>query len=168
MAYSARGELDAADRERAAALAAKGDASLKTLYVSSVNVGAAVADIAYEIASGELRAQQKRGGEAAKHFATAVAIEDGLTYMEPPDWPVPARQLQGAALLAMGRAAEAERAYREDLQKFPKNGWSLSGLHSSRMKQGGERDGEVGALLTQLQEAWRRADVKLEAGRVVR
>ena len=168
MAYSARGELDAADRERAAALAAKGDASLKTLYVTSVNFGAPVADIAYEIASGELRRQQNRGGEAAKHFATAVAIEDGLTYMEPPDWPVPARQLQGAALLAMGRAAEAERAYREDLQKFPKNGWSLSGLHSSRMKQGGERDGEVGALLTQLQEAWRRADVKLEAGRVVR
>ena len=83
---------------------AKDDASLKTLYVSSVNVGSAVANIAYEVAAGELRARQKRAGEAAKHFAAAAAMEDGLTYMEPPDWPIPVRQLQGAALLSLGRA----------------------------------------------------------------
>jgi hypothetical protein len=95
-------------------------------------------------------------------------MEDALTYMEPPDWPIPVRQLQGAALLALGRAAEAEAAFRGDLRKFPKNGWSLSGLHASRVRQGRERDGATIALQTELQQAWRKADVKVEAGRVVK
>jgi tetratricopeptide (TPR) repeat protein len=168
IAYSAIGRFDEAEKALAAAMAAKGNASLKSMYVSSVNVGSAVADIAYEVAAGELRARQNRAGEARKHFATAVALEDTLTYMEPPDWPIPVRQLQGAALLALGRAAEAEAAFQGDLKKFPKNGWSLSGLHASRVKQGRERDDATIALQTELQQAWRKADVKLEAGRVVR
>ena len=45
-------------------------------------------------------ARSARADEAARHFAQAVALEDALTYMEPPDWPIPVRQLQGAALLA--------------------------------------------------------------------
>ena len=167
IAYSATGRFAEAEKELAEAAAAKNDASLKTLYISSVNVAASVADIAHEVAAGELRARQKRGGEASKHFATAASMEDKLTYMEPPDWPVPVRQLQGAALLALGRAAEAEKAFREDLKRFPNNGWSLSGLKESRLNQGRERDGEIGALQIQLTQAWRRADVKLEGGRVV-
>jgi tetratricopeptide (TPR) repeat protein len=168
MAYSASGRAAEAEKERDAIAPLKDDPSLKTMYISSVNVASTIAAIAYEVASGELRASQKRADEAAKHFASAVALEDGLTYMEPPDWPVPARQLQGAALLSLGRVAEAERAFRDDLKKFPKNGWSLSGLYASRARQGRERDGETIALQGQFQQAWKNADVKLEAGRVVR
>jgi len=91
-----------------------------------------------------------------------------LTYMEPPDWPIPVRQLQGAAMLSLGRPVDAEKAFREDLKRFPNNGWSLSGLRESRLKQGRERDGEIGALQSQFQQAWQRADVKLNAGQVVR
>jgi tetratricopeptide (TPR) repeat protein len=167
MALSATGRFAAAEKELAAAAAAKDDASLKTLYISTVNLGSSIASIAYEVAAGELRARQKRPGEAAKHFAAAVAMEDTLTYMEPPDWPIPVRQLQGAALLALGRAAEAEAAFQGDLKKFPKNGWSLSGLHASRVKRGRARDDATIALQTQLQDAWKRADVKLDGGRVV-
>ena len=50
---------------------AKDDASLKMLYVSGVNVGSAIANIAHEVAAGELRTRQKRGGEAAKLATTA-------------------------------------------------------------------------------------------------
>jgi len=168
IAYSATGRISEAEKELAAVATAKNDAALKTLYISSVNVAAAVADIAHEVAAGELRARQKRGGEAAKHFAAAASMEDKLTYMEPPDWPIPVRQLQGAAMLSLGRAADAEKAFREDLKRFPNNGWSLSGLRESRLKQGRERDGEIGALQSQFQQAWQRADVKLNAGQVVR
>src|SRR5688572_18923642 len=166
IAYSATGQLDVAEAALAAAMAAKGNPALTTMYISSVNVGSAVADIAYEVAAGELRARQKRAADAAKHFAAAVALEDKLTYMEPPDWPVPVRQLQGVALLALGRAAEAEAAFQGDLKKYPGNGWSLSGLHESRVRQGRERDEATIMLRTQLQEAWKRADVKIEGGRV--
>lgn len=168
IAYSATGRFDEAEKALAGVMAAKGNASLKTMYISSVNVGASVADIAYEVAAGELRARQNRTAEARKHFAAAVALEDKLTYMEPPDWPIPVRQLQGAALLALGRTAEAEAAFQGDLKKFPKNGWSLSGLHASRLKQGREGDEATRALQTELQQAWRRADVKVDAGRVVK
>ena len=167
IASAASGRFDEAETQLAMAGKAKGDATLKMLYVSSVNVGSAVAAIAYEVAAGELRARQKRAGEAAKHFSAAAAMEDRLTYMEPPDWPIPVRQLQGAALLSLGRAAEAEKAFREDLKRFPNNGWSLSGLRESRIRQGRERDNETIALQMQLQQAWRRADVKIAGGRVV-
>jgi tetratricopeptide (TPR) repeat protein len=168
MAYSATGRFDEAEKELSAVMAAKGDGSLKTMYISTVNVASAIADIAYDVAAGELRARQKRAAEAAKHFSAAVAREDALIYMEPPDWPIPVRQLRGAALLALGRAAEAEAAFRGDLKKFPNNGWSLSGLRESRIRQGRGRDGEIGALDIQLGQAWSRADVKLDAGRVAR
>jgi len=68
----------------------------------------------------------------------------------------------------MGRAADAEKAFREDLKRFPNNGWSLSGLRESRIRQGRQRDGEIASLDTALGQAWRLADVKIEAGRVVR
>jgi hypothetical protein len=168
IANSATDRFAEAEQELAVVKTAKDDASLKAMYISSANVGAAVANIAYEVASGELRARQKRGGEAVKHFAAAVAMEDRLTYMEPPDWPIPARQLQGAALLALGRNAEAEAAFRGDLTKFPNNGWSLSGLYTSRVRQGRDRDRATAMLQGQLRQAWRRADVQLEAARVAR
>jgi|RhiMethySRZTD1v2_1073278.scaffolds.fasta_scaffold02443_4 tetratricopeptide (TPR) repeat protein len=168
IAYSSTGRLDEAEKELEAVMTAKGDASLKTTYISTVNLGSSVADVAYDVAAGELRARQKRAGEASRHFEAAAAKEAALTYMEPPDWPIPVRQLQGAAMLAMGRAADAEKAFREDLKRFPNNGWSLSGLRESRIRQGRQRDGEIASLDTALGQAWRLADVKIEAGRVVR
>ena len=166
MAYAARGDFNAAEKELAA-MTAKDDPSLKTLYMSTVNLASAIASIAYEVASGELLAHQKRAGDAARHFAAALAVEDGLTYMEPPDWPIPVRQLQGAALLALGRAGEAEAAFRGDLKKFPNNGWSLSGLRESVGRQGPGRAAEATALDTQLKESWKRADVKVVGARVM-
>ena len=72
--------------------------------------------------------------------------------MEPPDWPIPVRQLQGAALLELGRAKEAETAFRDDLKKFPDNGWSLSGLQASLERQGRAR--EAAAVKAQLDPSW--------------
>jgi tetratricopeptide (TPR) repeat protein len=164
IAHAATGNAAEAEQDRAAVAAIKDDPALTTMYVSSVNTASAIAAIAYEVASGELRARQKRTGEAAKHFAAAVALEDALTYMEPPDWPVPVRQLQGAALVALGRAAEAEAAFRADLKKFPANGWSLSGLQASLERQG--RAADAAGVARELTEAWSRADVRVAAGRV--
>jgi Flp pilus assembly protein TadD len=136
---------------------------LKTTWVSSVNPASTIAAIAYEVASGELRARQKRAGDAVKHFAAAVTLEDSLTYMEPPDWPIPVRQLQGAALLALGRTTEAEAAFRADLKRFPNNGWSLSGLHASLEQQ--KRTAEAAEVARELDQTWTRADVQLAAAR---
>jgi len=152
LAHAAEGRLDEAEKERAAVAALKDDAALKTLGVSSVNVAASVVAIAHEVLAGELAAKRNRAAEAARHLAAAVTLEDGMTYMEPPDWPIPVRQLQGVVLLAIGRAKEAETAFRDDLKKFPRNGWSLSGLQASLERQGRAR--EAAALNAQFDRNW--------------
>jgi hypothetical protein len=83
--------------------------------------------------------------------------------MEPPDWPIPVRQLQGAALLELGRPKDAEAAFRGDMKKFPDNGWSLSGLHASLVQQGLTAD--AAAVKARLDDMWRKSDVQLAAAR---
>jgi tetratricopeptide (TPR) repeat protein len=163
LAHAALGKLEAAEAERDAAAALRKHPSLETTWVSNVNAASSIVAIACEVLEGELAARRRQVDRAMRHFAAAVALEDGLTYMEPPDWPIPVRQLQGAALLELGRAKEAEAAFREDMKKFPDNGWSLSGLHASLERQG--RRAEAAAVQARLAEVWRRADTTLVAGR---
>jgi tetratricopeptide (TPR) repeat protein len=155
--------LSEAEKERTALAGLKDDPELEKLYVSSVNTAASVLDIAYELLSAELAARQGKAADALRHFEQAAALEDNLTYMEPPDWPIPVRQLQGAALLELGRAKEAEVAFRGDMKKFPDNGWSLSGLHASLERQG--RKSDAAAVKTRLDQAWRAADTTVVAAR---
>jgi tetratricopeptide (TPR) repeat protein len=163
LALVAGKRLPDAEKERTALAALKDDPALEKLYISSVNAASNVLDIAYELLSGELATRQRRVPDAVSHFDRAVALEDGLTYMEPPDWPIPVRQLQGAALLELGRTKEAEAAFRDDLKKFPDNGWSLSGLQASLERQG--RKSDAAAVKMRFDQAWRAADTKLLAAR---
>ena len=163
LAHAARGQVKEAETELAAVAALKDDAALKTLGVSSVNVASSIVAIAHHVLSGEIDARKRRADQAARHFTEAVAIEDGLTYMEPPDWPIPVRQLQGAALLELGRAKEAEEAFRGDMKKFPDNGWSLSGLQASLEKQG--RTADAAAVKARLEEQWKMSDIQVAGGR---
>jgi tetratricopeptide (TPR) repeat protein len=163
-AYAARGQVAEAEAALAQVEMRKDDPSLDQLFVSSVNPASKVVAIAYDVLAGQIAAARRRGDEAARHLARAVEHEDSLTYMEPPDWFVPVRQIQGATLLELGRAREAEAAFRGDLQKFPNNGWSLSGLQASLEQQG--RTAEAAEVKAQLDEAWSRADVQVAAGRV--
>lgn len=101
-----------------------------------------------------------RAQEQVAHLEEAIAIQDALPYMEPPYWYFPVRQALGAALLAQGRAAEAEKTYRDDLGRFPRNGWSLFGLARSLEAQGKTAESRV--VLEQFAQAWSRADVVLE------
>ena len=86
------------------------------------------ASIAMGILEGEILFAQHNTAAAMTAFRTAIATEDALTYLEPKDWPLPARHFAGACLLKLGKAADAERLYREDLTQNPGNGWALLGL----------------------------------------
>jgi tetratricopeptide (TPR) repeat protein len=166
LALVATGRVQEAEAERKPVEAARADRSLQDLMVSSVNRASAIVAIADEVLAAEIAAKRTRAEDAARHFAQAAALEDKLTYMEPPDWPIPVRQLQGAALLELGRARDAEAAFRGDLQKFPDNGWSLSGLDNALERQG--KRAEAAAVREQTAASWSRADVQVFAGRVVR
>jgi tetratricopeptide (TPR) repeat protein len=96
---------------------------------------------------------------AIKYWQQAVAAADQLPYDEPPVWFYPVRESLGAALLAAGRAADAERVFRDDLIKHPRNGRSLFGLQTALAKQGKEAD--AAWVQREFTEAWKNADTKV-------
>ena len=97
--------------------------------------------------------------KAIERCQAAIDAEDELPNEgELTSFPLPARQRLGAYLLAAGRANEAAQAYREDLAKFPENGWSLFGLATALDAQ---KSPEAAAVWARFQKTWARADVKL-------
>lgn len=111
------------------------DPSLAVRY-RPYNAAAKPGKVAEKILEGELLLEEGKSDEAITAFNGAIEHEDGLDYLEPNEWPVPARQYAGACLLQLGKPAEAERRYIEDLRLNPGNGWSLLGLAQSLTAQG--------------------------------
>ena len=85
-----------------------------------------------------------------------------MAYDEPPIWFYPIRESLGAVLLETGRAADAERVFREDLVRHPRNPRSLFGLHESLLKQG--RTTDAAWIKAAFDDVWRNADSKLRMG----
>ncbi|HSM59960.1 MAG TPA: hypothetical protein VK849_04145 [Longimicrobiales bacterium] len=119
--------------------------------------------ISPHVLAGEIELRSGDALAAVAHFRMAVSIEDALLYDEPPLWYYPIRQSLGRALLEAGHAAEAEAAYREDLHKFPENGWSLRGLQLSLEAQG--KTAEAQEVRARFDKAWASADVRLAHSR---
>jgi tetratricopeptide (TPR) repeat protein len=120
--------------------------------------------IARHALAGELALRSGRAKDAVDDFQAAAEIEDQLLYDEPPpSWYYPIRQSLGRALLEAGRPRDAERVYREELAKFPQNGWSLYGLALSLKDQG--RLQEAAEVMTRFDQAWQHAEVQLTASR---
>jgi hypothetical protein len=163
MALAARREVTGAERERAAVAELRDLPDLKTMSISGVNTADRILAIADDLLQADIARARGLLKETGDFLSSAVAGEDRLTYMEPPDWPIPVRQLQGAALLELGRAGEAEAAFAADLKKFPENGWSLSGLQASLERQGKKAGAE--AVRARLDRAWSGADTLLAGAR---
>jgi tetratricopeptide (TPR) repeat protein len=100
---------------------------------SSPIVGVLVAE---GILEGEILFAEGKTDEAMAAFGRAIRAEDGMAYVEPKDWVLPARHFAGACLLKAGRPADAEKMYREDLVHNPGSGWALLGLAQSLEMQG--------------------------------
>jgi len=83
---------------------------------------------------------RKDSGEAIARLQRAVAIQDTLKYDEPSDWFFPVRESLGAALLMTGDTTGAEKTFRDDLERNPRNPRSLYGLQQTLKKQGREYD----------------------------
>lgn len=109
------------------------------------------------ILEGEIKWQAGNKNAALASFEKAVEMEDALPYSEPEPVPFAARHWLGAAQLALGKNAEAEKTYTSELMDHPKNGWSLYGLREALKTQGKEySDVELGFI-----ESWSRSDTRL-------
>lgn len=120
-------------------------------------------DIAVHTVEGEIALRAGDHARAIRAFGDAVALEDALSYMEPPTWYYPVRHSLGKALLAAGKASAAEQVYRADLRRFPENGWSLKGLAFALAAQG--KGADAAKVEQRLAKAWRLADVTIPASR---
>lgn len=110
--------------------------------------------------AGEIALQHEQWDEAIRLLEEAAAIEDTLGYGEPPRWLQPVRHTLGAVYLRAGRYADAERVYREDLAKWPGNGWSLFGLTRALELQ--DRAQEAAVTKKLFEQAWAKADNPLD------
>ena len=157
VSYTALGRWSEADAERAAFR--KAAAAVPKDGTFGNNKASDVLAIASGVLDGEMAAKHDKFDQSAKLLRAAVAKEDSLRYDEPPDWMQPVRHTLGAVLLRAGRYAEAEKVYREDLARYPENGWSLYGLGRALRLQ--KKDAEAAQVEARFRAVWRKADIQL-------
>lgn len=160
MAFTAKGQLEKAAGELEQLQAVITDSASGKVTIWEINLK--ILKTASAVLAGELAAKQGNYEQAIAQLKTAVALDDDLK-SDPPLWYSPVRQSLGAVLLEARRPAEAEQVYRDDLKKYPNNGWSLFGLAQSLRTQGKTEEAE--AVQARFEAVWKYADVKLTASR---
>ncbi len=163
MAASRQGRADEAKAHHAALAKATNDPAIEKLMAWDRYSLIGGVRIAERFVTAEMARAAKDYDAALAALGEAVAIEDTLPYDEPPAWHWPTRQALGAMLLAAGKPAEAEAAYREELARNPENGWSLHGLEKALRAQ--KRKAEADAVAARFAAAWANADFKLPDSR---
>lgn len=159
VAYASLGDTDASAREVVAF-----ERALEAVpedYLIGNNTTRAVLAVAREVLHGEHEYRLGHHDLAFQHLREAAKLDDALHYDEPWGWLQPARHALGALLLEQGHVDEAAEVYRDDLKRFPNNGWSLHGLAECQRRQG--RTAEARATDAKFREAWKRSDIPLRA-----
>ena len=150
MSLLAKGDRTGAGRDRDGLEAARKKITADRPWGN--NSASAVMALVSEIAAARL------AEDPVAHWEKAVGLQDALVYDEPPAWNYPVRESLGAALMRAGRAADAERVFREGLRRSPRNGWMLFGLMEALKAQ--KKVEGIAELQHELDAAWGKADVK--------
>ena len=158
IAAAMSGDLAGAERERkdfeSEAAKVTADAPVGTL-----NDGRRLVAVMRPTIDARFLEKQGKTDDAIAAWRKAVEAEDALAYDEPPDWISPSREALGAALLRAGRAPEAEKEFRDDLEHNPRNPRSLFGLWKSLEAE--KKDVDAAWIRRQYEEAWKNADSPL-------
>jgi tetratricopeptide (TPR) repeat protein len=115
--------------------------------------------IAYDCLQAKLAEAQGNFPQAVDFLKQAIAEQDSLRYNEPPDWFLSTREMLGGFLLRVGRPAEAETVFREELKKHPRGGRSLFGLRESLRAQSKSYDSYW--VNEEFQKAWMYSGISL-------
>jgi len=143
MALASKGKLVDAEAEYNAVAEAEAATSPDVIFNMPVNNKAKdILKIAKNVLGAKIAMAKHDNAAALSLLREAVAIQDSLKYGEPPDWFFPVRETLGAALLMEGKAAEAEKVFRDDLDRNPRNPRSLLGLREALKAQHREYDAQ--------------------------
>jgi len=159
-ALANRGDFEAALVEYRAMQALRQNPVLETQR-ASVNVASDMLAVASHALAGEIASSRGDYAAAIDQFSQAVALQDALRYMEPPDWLQSMRLFLGQAHLNAGQFAQAQMVFEKDLVLLQENGWALYGLTEALEGQG--RTAAADDARARLIRAWQDADVMLTA-----
>ena len=151
LALQMTGKASEARVEAAAFESARAKVSAETLVVT-FNNGPTVLAMVSHLLQGQMAGSVD---QAVAHLEMAATAQDALAYDEPEPWPWSVRETMGAVLLKAGRAADAERVFRKDLERNPGSGRTLFGLAASLAAQG--RAAEAAIVQREFDEAWKQA-----------
>jgi tetratricopeptide (TPR) repeat protein len=157
VAYSKLGQTDAAEKEQLAWKEIVVKISPDTVY-DELNKTGAVFKVHENLLKAAVAGSKHEEKTAIDFLAQAVTAEDALNYSEPPPWFPHVRPMLGRALLENKQLAEAEKIFRADLEKNPRNGRSLAGLRDCLKEQ--NRQYEADQVDRQFRAAWKVADAK--------
>lgn len=157
IAFAQAGKTADAEKELAAMReAGKGIPATATLFTTPVSVALKVGD---DLLSGQIAMSRGDRKGAIDMLRMAAASEAKVNYAEPPDWDLPVREWLGPALMMDGQYAEAERAFREEIGRNPRNGRALFGLAEALARQG--KDSSAALVRKEFEAAWKSADMTL-------
>ena len=135
LAQVRRGDLAAAEAEAAAIDRLIEIADLDALEAQYLPARD-VLGIARNLVRAQAAAAQGGWSDAEALLREAIALEDGLGYMEPPYWYYPVRQTLAALWLRSGDPAAAADGFAAVLRQTPRNGWALWGLAEAQRAAG--------------------------------
>src|SRR5438270_858237 len=122
------------------------------MYDQLNNVGA-VFKIHEHLLAAEIAHSRHDEKVAINSLKQAIAAEDALNYSEPPPWYPPVRPILGRFLLENKDFVEAEKIFRTDLEKHPRDARALAGLRDCLNAQG--RKYEADQIDQQFHAAWK-------------
>src|SRR6266852_7076605 len=156
MAFANLGKTAEAEKERLAWQETVAKIPLETMY-DQLNKTGAVFKVHENLLVGASVRSRHDDKAAVDSLTQAVAAEDALNYSEPPPWYPPVRPMLGRVLLANKQPAEAEKVFRADLEKNPRDGRALFGLRDCLKAQ--DRQYEADQIDRQFHNAWKFVDV---------
>lgn len=157
VALARAGKIEAAVSERKALVDATTRVPASALFGGTgLDSATHVLGLATAVLDARLAWARGRKADAIRQWRAAVATADTVPYDEPPVFFYPVRESLGAALLLSGDAAAAERVFRDDLLRFPKNPRSLFGLQAALARQGKQAD--AAEVQREFDTAWKDAD----------
>ena len=160
VAYSNKGNIESAQKEQQMIESLKDTNDV--LHLDSIYYPASMLlEIADSLALGEIAISNNDYQSAIQYFANAVSVQDALPYTEPPFWYYPTRLSLGKAYLLSDQADEAEAVFKENLKRYPRNGWALYGLIQALETQ--NKDSSM--VQEQFDIIWQNADVELTSSR---
>ena len=166
MALAATGKVADAEAEHKLVSEAEQATPEDVVFAMPVNNKAKdILKIAKNVLGAKIALAKKDNEGAITMLRQAVVIQDSLKYNEPPDWFFPVRESLGAVLLSSGNAVEAEKVFREDLDRNPRNPRSLFGLREALKAQ--KRDYDAGFIQKQFEASWKGTGPALQMGDLV-